>query len=243
MTAQATAPGPHRAAAAMVAMVPRIGVRRSALPPALLLQAAIAVILLRRPDGAGVEALGVARDLAVEHVEIDDAERAVLGDAVGGERRRRDEVDPAGRAGGGAAIVAAAEQVGPLGLGAVRSHLLGLAAVDVVAPGGGGGNVGPNMAGRLAEPGIILPGLALAQRIGVGGGELTLGVIGRGAAAGRDVDPADRHRGLVAEGVVAGIGLKPQRRGVGLHHLLGQETRRAVIRKRRGPRPARSTVR
>jgi hypothetical protein len=95
------------------------------------------------------------------------------------------------------------------------------------------------VAGRLAEPRVIDPALALAQGVGVGGGKLALGVVGRGAAAGRDVDPADRHRGLVAEGVVDVIGLEPQRRGVGFDHLLGQQARRRVIRKRRGPRPAR----
>jgi hypothetical protein len=42
---------------------------------ALLRQAAIAVVLLGGAGGAAIEALGVAADLAVEHVEIDDAER------------------------------------------------------------------------------------------------------------------------------------------------------------------------
>jgi len=81
----------------------------------------------------------------------------------------------------------------------------------------------------IPEAGIVLPGLALAQRIGVGGGELAPGVVGRGAAAGRDVDAAHRHRGLVAEGVVDGVGLGPQRRRAGLDHLLGQQPRRAVV--------------
>ena len=62
----------------------------------------------------------------------------------------------------------------------------------------------------------------------------------KGAGAGDDVDPADRHRGLVAEGVVDVIGLQPQRRGARLDHLLGQQAGRAVIGKGRCPRAARS---
>jgi hypothetical protein len=79
---------------------------------------------------AAVEALGVAADLAVEHVEIDNALRAVLGDAVGAVRRRLDEVEHGGRVerSGGAAraaiVVAAAELIRPRGLGAVRAHFL-----------------------------------------------------------------------------------------------------------------------
>jgi hypothetical protein len=99
------------------------------------------------------------------------------------------------------------------------------------------------MAGRRAEPGIVDPALALAQRIGIRGGKLTEAVVGGGAGAGDDVDPADRHRGLVAEGVVDVIGLQPQRRGVGLDHLLGQQAGRAVIGEGRCPRAARSPPR
>jgi hypothetical protein len=211
---------------------------RGEVGPALLLQHAVGVVLLGHPDQAAVEALGVAADLAVEHVEIDDAERPVLGDAVGGVGCRLDEIDGSGHAVRGAAIVAAAEQVSPLGLGAVRAHFLRLAAVDVIAPGGDEA-VGAGMAGRLAEPGIVDPALALAERVGIRGGELAEAVVGGGAGAGGDVDPADRHRGLVAEGVVDVIGLEPQRRGAGLDHLLGQKPRRRVIGKRRRPRQAR----
>jgi hypothetical protein len=54
---------------------------------------------------------------------------------------------------------------------------------------------------------------------------------GGGRGADDDVDTADRDRGLVAEGVVGVVGLKPQRRGVRLHHLLGQRAGGRVIRK------------
>jgi hypothetical protein len=83
--------------------------------------------------------------------------------------------------------------------------------------------VGAGVAGRLAEPRVVLPGLALAQRVGVGNRELAERVVGRGAGAGGDVDPADRDRGLVAVGIVDVIGLQPQRRGARLDHLLGQQ--------------------
>jgi hypothetical protein len=99
------------------------------------------------------------------------------------------------------------------------------------------------MAGRLAEPGIIDPALALAQRVGAGGGELAEAVVGRGGGAGDAVDPTDRHRGLVAEGVVDGIGLEPQRRRAGLDHLLGQQARRGIIGEGRRPRAARRPCR
>jgi hypothetical protein len=95
------------------------------------------------------------------------------------------------------------------------------------------------VAGRLAGPRIVLPALALAQRVGIRGGRLTEAVVGRRAGAGDDVDPADRHRGLVAEGVVDVIGLQSQRRGGRLDHLQGQQAGRAVMGEGQCPRAAR----
>jgi len=91
------------------------------------------VVLRGGAHCAAVKALRVARDLAIETVEIGQAERAVLGLTVTRKRRRLRQIGRTGGTRRGAAIDAAAEQIGPLGLRAVGADFGNLAAEAVIA--------------------------------------------------------------------------------------------------------------
>ena len=91
------------------------------------------VILRGGAHRTAVKALRIARDLAIEAVEIGQAERAVLGLAVTRKRRRLRQIGRTGGTRRRAAIDAAAEQIGPLRLRAVGADFRNLATEAVVA--------------------------------------------------------------------------------------------------------------
>src|SRR5205085_1961135 len=169
--------------------------------PALLGDASLGVVLRGGADEAAVEALRVGGNRAAELVEVGRAGGTDLGAAVGGELRRLHQVGAARGAAGGAAGDAAAIEVAPGRARAVGAHLQRLAAEGVVGPGGGEA-VGAGVAGGQAEARVVLPALALGERVAGGGGELAQRIVGGAGAAGGDVDAAHRHLRLLPEGVV-----------------------------------------
>src|SRR4029079_887215 len=129
-------------------------------------------------DDAAIKPLRIARHFALETVEIDDDGGRGLGRAVRSKRGRRVEPHRASRTARGAAIEAATEGIGELAPRAVGAHLQNLAAEAVIAP-GGSQSVRAGVAGRQSEAWILLPALALPERIGGRSREAALRIVGR----------------------------------------------------------------
>src|SRR5262249_5609586 len=149
---------------------------RDKVGPARPGDAAQRIILPVRANDAAVESLGVARDLAIEIVEVDDHGGRIRRHAIGSVGSDLTQPNRTSRTTCCAAIDAAAELIDPLCLGAVGAQLLDLAAKTVIAP-GRGQTVRPGMAGRQTKARIILPALALPERVAGRGRELTLPIV------------------------------------------------------------------
>lgn len=201
--------------------------------PAQLLHAPEAVVLAHRADRAAVEALGVAADLAIQRIEIDDGDWPIHR-VIGGKWRRRDAIDCATDAG----LAAAAEVIRVRRLVAVGPDFLRLTA-EVVVVKVGGVTVGIEVVRHPAGREVMLPSVGLVQRIRRAGDELAARIVSRAGLARGETVARLRYRQLVAEGIVGRVGLQLQRRRAGLDRFLREQAGARIIGKTRVARDAR----